>query len=64
MKEIYRYYEDTEVVQLATNIKCPYCGREWKEYDKDECGRTYHLVCSNEYDEGCNKEFLMHFDAS
>lgn len=30
MKRIYRTYEDTEVVQLATNIECPYCGREFE----------------------------------
>ena len=48
MKEIYRTYEDTEVVMLATNIKCPYCGNEWQEYDMNECGKTYHLICGNE----------------
>lgn len=63
MKRIYRTYKDTEVVQLATNIKCPYCGEEWLEYDMDSCGETYVLTCRNEYDEGCGKEFEMHFDA-
>lgn len=63
MKEIYRTYEDTEVVMLATNIKCPYCGNEWKEYDKDECGRTYTLICDKE-DDGCGNQFKMHFDAN
>lgn len=29
MKKIYRTYADTEVVMLATNIECPYCGDEW-----------------------------------
>ncbi|WGX77391.1 hypothetical protein QJS64_19175 (plasmid) [Paraclostridium bifermentans] len=62
MKTIYRTYEDTEIVQLATNIKCPYCEREWQEYDMDSCGATYILTCGNEYDEGCGKKFEMHFD--
>lgn len=64
MKEIYRTYEDTEVVELATNIKCPYCGNEWQEYNMDECGGTYLLTCGDEFDEGCGKSFKMHFDAS
>lgn len=63
MKRIYRTYEDTEVVQLATNIKCPYCGIEWQEYDMDECGEIYKLICDEE-DNGCGKEFEMSFDAS
>ena len=62
MKEIYRTYEDTEVVMLATNIKCPYCGNEWQEYDMNECGKTYHLICGDESDTGCNKEFIMYFN--
>lgn len=64
MKRIYRTYEDTEVVKLATNIKCPYCGSEWQEEDMDECGKTYIITCGYEYDEGCGKQFEMHFDAS
>ena len=63
MKAIYRSYADTEIVQLATNIECPYCGREWQEYDKDECGEIYKLICDGE-DDGCGKEFEMSFDAS
>ena len=57
MKMIYRTYADTVVVTLATNIKCPYCGEEWKETDMDECGKTYLLKCVN-----CGKEFEMYFD--
>lgn len=64
MKEIYRTYEDTEVVELATKVECPYCGREWLEYGKDSCGETYVLTCGDEFEEGCNKQFKMHFDAS
>ncbi len=41
MKTIYCTYGDTEVVKLAPNIKCPYCGNEWQEIDMDECGATY-----------------------
>lgn len=59
MEEIYRTYEDTEIVQLATNIECPYCFEEWQEYDMDECGKTYLLHCNR-----CGKYFKMHFDAS
>ncbi|MEF2247730.1 hypothetical protein [Paenibacillus sp. IITD108] len=61
MKRIYRHYSDTEVTQLSTYVKCPYCGEEWLEADKDECGTTYVLTCENE---DCEKEFEMHFDAS
>ena len=62
VKEIYRTYEDTEVVHLATNVECPYCGNSWQEYDKNECGETYTLICDEEY-EGCGKVFKMCFDA-
>ena len=58
MKKIYRTYADTEVVMLATNIKCPYCGKEWQETDMNDCGETYQLICDN-----CKKEFEMYFDA-
>lgn len=57
MKKIYRTYADTEIAMLVTNIECPYCGDEWQEYDMDECGETYLLVC-----DGCGKEFEMYFD--
>lgn len=63
MKTIYRTYQDTEVVQLVTNIKCPYCEREWQEYDMDSCGTTYEIICDEE-DDGCGKKFEMYFDAS
>lgn len=59
MKEIYRTYNDTEVVSLATSIECPYCNIEWRELDMDECGETYTIICEN-----CGKKFQMHFDAS
>jgi len=58
MKEIYRYYSDTEVTETCTNIECPYCHDEWCEVGKDECGVTYVLHC-----ETCNNKFEMHFDA-
>ncbi|MEK4715364.1 hypothetical protein [Sporosarcina sp. FSL K6-5500] len=64
MKTIYRYYKDTEVSVLATKIECPYCGEEWMEDDMDEPGATYTLTCDDEINEGCGKEFEMHFDAS
>lgn len=64
MKRIYRYYSDTEVVKLSTNVKCPYCGNEWQEEDKDECGETYVLTCDDGYGTGCGKKFEMYFDAS
>jgi len=64
MKKIYRTYNDTEVYKLVTNIKCPYCGREWQEEDMDECGKTYIITCGDDFDEGCGKLFEMHFDAS
>lgn len=57
MDIIYRTFADTEVVMLATNIECPYCGEEWQEYDMDECGKTYNLECIS-----CTREFQMHFD--
>ena len=63
MKKIYRTYADTEVVMLATNIKCPYCGEEWQETDMDECGETYLLICDDGFGEGCGKQFEMYFDA-
>ena len=31
MRAIYRTYEDTEIVMLATNVECPYCYYEWQE---------------------------------
>ena len=62
MKEIYRGYEDTEVTELSTRVKCPYCGSEWLEAGKDECGVTYELEC-DDFDGGCGKKFKMHFDA-
>ena len=58
MRAIYRTYEDTEIVMLATNVECPYCGDEWQEEDKDECGETYILECPE-----CGKKFKMYFDA-
>lgn len=61
MERIYRTYSDTEVTQLSTDITCPHCGEEWSEPDKDECGKTYTLICENEE---CEQEFEMHFDAS
>jgi len=64
MKEIYRTYEDTEIHTLVTNIKCPYCDKEWQEEDMDECGKTYDITCGDEWDEGCGKKFTMYFDAS
>lgn len=64
MKRINRTYEDTEVIMLATSIKCPYCGIEWAEQDKDDCGTTYVLTCDDGDGEGCGKEFEMYFDAS
>lgn len=63
VKEIYRTYNDTEVTELGTRIKCPYCGNEWLEYNKSDCGETYQLECED-YDGGCGKTFEMHFDAS
>ena len=63
MKSISRTYADTEVTQLSTYVKCPYCGNEWLEADKDECGKTYVLNC-DEDDGGCGKDFAMYFDAS
>lgn len=63
MEKIYRTHADTEVVMLATNIKCPYCGNEWQEEDMDECGKTYIITCSNDDNEGCGKQFEMYFDA-
>ena len=64
MKEIYLTYADTEVSVLATKIKCPYCGSEWTEENKDECGETYILECDDGYGVGCGKKFKMYFDAS
>ncbi|MEC0089360.1 hypothetical protein [Paenibacillus macquariensis] len=64
MKKIYRTYADTEVTMLSTEVKCPYCGNEWFEEDKNDCGNTYTLRCDDEFDNGCGKEFEMHFDAS
>lgn len=59
MKEIYRSYDDTEVVATATHVKCPYCGAEWLEQDTDECGETYVIEC-----EECERKFKMYFDAN
>jgi predicted RNA-binding Zn-ribbon protein involved in translation (DUF1610 family) len=59
METIYRTHADTEVMQTATEVECPYCGESWLERDTDDCGRTYVLDC-----EGCEKQFKMHFDAS
>ena len=64
MKRIYRHYSDTEVHTLVTNIQCPHCEREWQEEDMDECGTTYNIICDDEFEDGCGKEFEMHFDAS
>ena len=64
MKEIYRTYADTEVSELSTFIKCPYCGKEWSEDDMNSCGATYVLTCDNEFEDGCGKEFTMYFDAN
>lgn len=58
-RRIYRTYNDTEVAVLAVNVECPYCGSQWLEEDKCNCGETYVLEC-----EKCRKEFEMHFDAS
>lgn len=63
MKQIYRTYADTEVLVLGTWIKCPYCGRVWLEDDVNECGQTYELKCEDDIEDGCGKEFKMHFDA-
>jgi hypothetical protein len=60
VKEILRYYADTEVYSIAVNIECPYCGAEWQEIDKTDCGESYELEC----EDGCGKKFIMHFDAS
>lgn len=61
MKKIYRTHNDTEVTQISVSVTCPYCGEEWLEPDKDECGKTYSIICENEE---CEEEFKMHFDAS
>jgi hypothetical protein len=61
MARIFRTYGDTEVTQISVQITCPYCGEEWMEPDKDECGTTYTLTCENE---DCEKKFEMYFDAS
>lgn len=63
MKQIYRTYADTEVSELQTSIKCPYCGNEWMEPNMDGCGETYVLTCDKDED-GCGKQFEMYFDAS
>lgn len=60
MKEIYRTYEDTEIVELATNIECPYCKAEWQEHDMNDCGISYNILCKG----SCGKTFIMHFDAN
>ncbi|GGP17294.1 hypothetical protein [Oceanobacillus neutriphilus] len=64
MKEIYRGYNDTEVVELGVNIECPHCGREWMEDGLTECGETYEITCDDEFEDGCGKTFQMHFDAN
>ena len=58
-RTIYRTYNDTEVIELATNIDCPYCGAGWQEYDMSDCGKVYSLECGD-----CEKKFKMYFDAS
>lgn len=63
MRKIYRGYKGTEVYKTVTNVKCPYCGREWQEEDKDECGEEYFLECDKVFENGCGKMFLMHYDA-
>lgn len=64
MEKIYRYYSDTEVSEVATRVKCPYCGHEWLEFDKNDCGVTYELECEKDCLEGgCGKTFEMYFDA-
>jgi len=63
MKRIYRTYNDTEVATIVVNIKCPYCGEKWQE-EPPECGETVVLTCGDDLDEGCGKQFEMHFDAS
>lgn len=63
MEEIYRTREDVEIIVVATRVKCPYCGTEWLEENKDESGHTYVIECSGDYPhESCGKEFEMHFD--
>lgn len=63
MKRIYRSYNDTVVTEIAVNVECPHCGREWLE-DDPECGETYILQCGDEWDDGCGNKFEMRFDAS
>ncbi|MNI46866.1 hypothetical protein D3C73_1013520 [compost metagenome] len=62
VKRIHRTYHDTEVTNIAVNVECPHCGREWLEPDP-ECGETYKLTC-DEDDDGCGRGFEMYFDAS
>lgn len=66
IRRIYRGYRDTEVSEIVVNVECPYCGYEWQE-DKTVCGETYNLICGGDLreilEEGCGKEFEMHFDA-
>lgn len=57
MKKIYRFYKDTEVSVLATEIECPHCGEEWMEDNANDPGTTYDIEC-----EVCEKEFKMYFD--
>lgn len=63
MKRIYRTYNDTEVATIVVNIECPHCGNEWQE-EPPGCGKTVVLTCGGDFDEGCGKQFEMHFDAS
>lgn len=63
MKRIYRTYNDTEVATIVVNIKCPHCGLEFQE-EPPECGETVILTCDDEWDDGCGRNFEMHFDAS
>ena len=49
-----------EVAALWVNVTCPYCGDEWQEYDKADCGSQYTLTCENET---CKRTFAMYFDA-
>ncbi|WLR41729.1 hypothetical protein LC087_12755 [Bacillus carboniphilus] len=62
METIYRTYDDTEVVELAVNVQCPYCGLKWQETGKSDCGETYTLDCGGMWEDGCGKQFEMYFD--
>lgn len=64
METIYRTYNDTEVVQLAVNVECPYCGNGFQVIGVDDCGKTYEITCDKFWNVGCGKVFKMHFDAN